>query len=108
MIDLLRNWTRNWFTIMLRTKDQHPLTVVMDTKWKLLSENTRNYGISQTDMYQMYAYSKKYDAEKIVLLYPQPEGFHSTDIAFHSDDGVSVEVAFIDLCSFTSITFMLE
>jgi 5-methylcytosine-specific restriction enzyme subunit McrC len=73
------------------------LTVVMDTKWKLLSENTRNYGISQTDMYQMYAYSKKYDAEKIVLLYPQPEGLHNADIAFHSDDGVSVNVAFIDL-----------
>ena len=72
-------------------------TVVMDTKWKLLSENVRNYGISQADMYQMYAYGKKYDAKKIVLLYPQPESLRGADISFHSDDGVTVEVAFIDL-----------
>lgn len=72
-------------------------TVVMDTKWKLLSDNVRNYGISQSDMYQMYAYGKKYDAKKIVLLYPQPASLRGSDIAFHSEDGVSVEVAFINL-----------
>ena len=73
------------------------MTVVMDTKWKLLSENVRYYGISQSDMYQMYAYGKKYNAEKIVLLYPQPANLQGTDISFHADDGVRVEVAFIDL-----------
>ena len=72
-------------------------TVVMDTKWKLLSENERHYGISQSDMYQMYAYGKKYGAKKVVLLYPQPEKLRKTDISFHSEDGVNVEVAFIDL-----------
>ena len=72
-------------------------TVVMDTKWKLLSEDVGNYGISQSDMYQMYAYGKKYNAAKIVLLYPRPEGLGGADISFHSDDGVSVQVAFIDL-----------
>jgi len=72
-------------------------TVVMDTKWKLLSDNERNYGISQADMYQMYAYSKKYDADKIVLLYPQPESLRESTISFHSDDGVIVEISFINL-----------
>ena len=72
-------------------------STVMDTKWKLLSENVHNYGISQSDMYQMYAYSKKYHAEKIVLLYPQPDNFCNTVISFQSDDEVSVDVAFIDL-----------
>lgn len=72
-------------------------TVVMDTKWKLLSETKRNYGISQSDMYQGYAYSKKYDAKKIILLYPQVESMHGMDISFHSDDGVRIEVVFIDL-----------
>jgi 5-methylcytosine-specific restriction enzyme subunit McrC len=72
-------------------------TVVMDAKWKLLSDNMRNYGISQSDMYQMYAYSKKYNAEKIVLLYPQPDNLRGAGISFQSDDGVSVEVSFIDL-----------
>jgi len=72
-------------------------TIIMDTKWKLLSENMRNYGISQSDMYQMYAYSKKYSAENIVLLYPQTDHSHDKDIAFQSKDKVNVEVFFIDL-----------
>jgi 5-methylcytosine-specific restriction enzyme subunit McrC len=68
---------------------------VMDTKWKMLSENVCNYGISQSDMYQMYAYSKKYKASKIVLIYPQPDTLCSKE--FSSDDGVNVEVSFFNL-----------
>ena len=46
-------------------------TVILDTKWKSLVDNERvNYGISQADMYQMYAYSKKYNTPEIWLLYP--------------------------------------
>ena len=70
--------------------------IVMDTKWKLLS-NVRNYAISQADMYQMYAYGKKYDAEKIILVYPQPENLGGENISYQSSDGVKVEVRFIDL-----------
>ena len=54
--------------------------IILDTKWKALSDNERNnYDISQADMYQMFAYSKKYarsDAEfvgnspDVWLLYP--------------------------------------
>ena len=72
-------------------------TVVMDTKWKLLSDNVRNSGISQSDMYQMYAYSKKYDAERIVLLYPHSDAVSKTDIRYVSDDNVNVRVSFVDL-----------
>ncbi|MDD4096197.1 MAG: McrC family protein [Oscillospiraceae bacterium] len=72
-------------------------TVVMDTKWKLLSDNARNIGISQSDMYQMYAYSKKYDAERIVLLYPHSDAVSKTDIRYVSDDNVNVRVSFVDL-----------
>lgn len=72
-------------------------TVVMDTKWKLLSEKARNFGISQSDMYQMYAYSKKYDAEKIILLYPLSDTINQTGIRYISDDNVNVQVSFIDL-----------
>ena len=48
----------------------------MDTKWKRLSGSLKNnYGISQADMYQMYAYQKKYEAKGnnvngVTLLYP--------------------------------------
>jgi 5-methylcytosine-specific restriction enzyme subunit McrC len=72
-------------------------TVVMDTKWKLLSDNARNTGISQSDMYQMYAYSKKYEADSIVLLYPHSDAVSRTDIRYASDDNVKVDVFFVDL-----------
>jgi len=72
-------------------------TVILDTKWKLLSDNARNNGISQSDMYQMYAYSKKYDADGIVLLYPYSDAISKTDIRYASDDNVKVDVSFIDL-----------
>lgn len=72
-------------------------TVILDTKWKLLSDNVRNNGISQSDMYQMYAYSKKYDADGIVLLYPQSDSVSKGEIRYASDDNVKVDVSFIDL-----------
>lgn len=72
-------------------------TVVLDTKWKLLSDNARNSGISQSDMYQMYAYSKKYQASNIVLLYPYSDAVSRTDIRYASDDHVKVQVSFVNL-----------
>lgn len=72
-------------------------TVVIDTKWKLLSDKAHNKGISQSDMYQMYAYGKKYDADCIVLLYPRSDAVNKTPIRYASDDNVKVDVSFIDL-----------
>ena len=72
-------------------------TVILDTKWKLLSDNARNGGISQSDMYQMYAYSKKYDADGIVLLYPCSENVSRSEFRYASNDNVNVDVYFIDL-----------
>lgn len=54
---------------------------LVDTKWKLLDENSdrRNYNISQSDMYQLYAYGKKYTVAgtepRLVLLYPSNPSF---------------------------------
>ena len=70
-------------------------TVVLDTKWKLLSDNVRNTGISQSDMYQMYVYSKKYMADTIVLVYPRSNSVSKTDIRYASDN-VKVDVSFVD------------
>lgn len=70
---------------------------VCDTKWKLLTDEKSNYGISQTDMYQMYAYQKKYNARNITLLYPLTEQITNTNIEYNSDDGVVVRIRFIDL-----------
>ena len=48
---------------------------VLDIKWKKLNTDLKNnYGISQSDMYQMYAYAYKYNVEDIVLIYPKKKG----------------------------------
>lgn len=81
------------------SKDQR--IVVLDTKWKRLNNDvSSNYGISQSDMYQMYAYAKKYNTSEILLLYPRNnEVGNRTDISFRSDDGVNVRVYFIDVAN---------
>lgn len=71
---------------------------VMDTKWKVLSDAKANYGISQADMYQMYAYQKKYTSENVTLLYPLTEKIEQDkDIRFLSHDGTEIKIRFIDL-----------
>lgn len=79
------------------TRNSDGCIFVMDTKWKVLSESKPNYGISQADMYQMYAYQKKYSSESVTLLYPKTENVHKDNIEFASDDGVTVRVRFVDL-----------
>ncbi len=44
--------------------------VVIDTKYKLLSEAKKYDNVSQSDVYQMYAYGAKTNADTIMLLYP--------------------------------------
>lgn len=71
--------------------------MVMDTKWKVLvNDERRNYGVSQADMYQMYAYAKKYNANKVIVIYPLNTEMKET-VTFISDDGVEVNLFFIDL-----------
>ena len=83
--------------IVIRRKTDGAI-FVMDTKWKLLADNKANYGIAQADMYQMYAYQKKYDAENVTLLYPQTEKISSDNkFSYSAEDGVTVHVNLIDL-----------
>ena len=85
--------------------------IILDTKWKSLSDKPGiNYGISQTDMYQMYAYAKKYKTSEIWLLYPvNPEMRSHSDISFDSDDGVKVSLCFVDIANIrTSLLSLRE
>lgn len=74
-------------------------TIIMDTKWKSLNRNERvNYGISQSDMYQMYAYSKKYNTSEIWLLYPLNDEMRGhPEIKFESGDGTTLRLHFVDI-----------
>ena len=55
--------------------------VIADTKWKLLDQSARqkNYGISQADVYQLFAYSRKYlanqEPRRVALIYPRTDSF---------------------------------
>ena len=78
---------------------QEGKTVVMDTKWKTLDarDPTRNYGIDQADLYQLYAYGKKYAATDLVLIYPANDHFrHPLDL-FGFDDTLRLRVVPFDL-----------
>ena len=36
-----------------------------------------NYGITQSDLYQLYAYGKRYKCRKLALVYPQTRKFNA-------------------------------
>ena len=71
---------------------------IFDTKWKLLndSKSNKNYGIEQSDLYQMYAYGKKYSSKQLFLIYPANENFKSP-LIFDYDEGMTLQILPFDL-----------
>lgn len=82
--------------IVIRNRT-NKMIFIMDTKWKVLTDTKSNYGISQADMYQMYAYQKKYNAANVTLIYPMTDKVENKTISYQSDDGVIVRICFADL-----------
>lgn len=81
--------------IVVKSRSDNSVFII-DTKWKLLSDNKANHGISQADMYQMYAYQKKYNAENVTLIYPKTDKVNSDEFEYSSSDAI-VKVRFVDL-----------
>ncbi len=50
---------------------------ILDTKWKRINGEGSDpkHGISQADMYQLFAYGKKYRCKQVALIYPKSEQF---------------------------------
>ena len=75
--------------------------VIADTKWKLLCDDSSvNYGIATGDMYQMYAYQKRYRAKTILLVYPRHKAIDSIASSppfFRTPDDSDIRVVFFDL-----------
>ena len=76
----------------------------MDTKWKLLdaSDHRNKYGISQADMYQLYAYGHKYlkkskPPKKLMLVYPKTDKFEKPLPVFEYEEGLELDVVPFDL-----------
>ena len=84
--------------------------IILDTKWKsLVDKPGSNYGISQSDMYQMYAYSKKYLTSEIWLLYPvNSEMRNHAEIEFCSNDMVNVRLFFVDVADIEKSLLLLK
>lgn len=69
---------------------------IIDTKYKLLAED-RKLGVSEKDLYQMYAYAKKYKTDDITLLYPKKPGEDPAETDFYIDEGCTVKIRTFDL-----------
>ena len=52
------------------------IVLIIDTKWKRLTPqfDDPKHGVSQTDVYQLMAYSQLYDCQNVMLLYPHHGG----------------------------------
>ena len=64
---------------------------ILDAKWKRINENVNDpkRDINQADMYQLYAYGKKYCCEKVALIYPRTDKFTS-GLHYCFDDKLSL------------------
>ncbi len=77
--------------------------LIIDTKYKILDSTKQYFGVLQDDIYQMFAYAKKYECSDIILLYPWNERVgdfqNKTGIlkTYHFDDNTRLHIATINL-----------
>lgn len=77
------------------------IKIVADTKWKLLSSDEKHYGISRSDLYQVFAYGKKYmsdqEKRKVILIYPKTDELRKPLASFVFHEGFDLEVFPFDI-----------
>lgn len=78
--------------------------MVADTKWKLLGQDSSkpiHESIGQADLYQMFAYGKKYlrnqQVKEVYLIYPKSENFTKPLPVLEYDDDFRLFVLPFDL-----------
>lgn len=89
------------------TRDGETNFIVIDTKWKELGEKDSGgvKGVSTSDLYQLYAYARRYNAQNSLLLYPNTVGelasedyvLPETDVPALDGPRKRVGLEFIDL-----------
>ncbi len=92
------NIKQNKFRIRPDLVINHPNTIlVADTKWKIINQNltTSNYNISSSDMYQLYAYGKKYQQNNgnisLIMIYPKHEDFNQ-QLNFKYEEKLKIDI----------------
>ena len=76
--------------LVIHKQDQ---IIIADTKYKVIREEK---DISQSDMYQLFAYGKKYQNQKLFLIYPK-HNETELDLFYKYEDGLELTVLFFDL-----------
>ena len=79
--------------------------LILDTKWKRLNNDPKaHYGISEKDLYQMYAYGKKYQKKclkypqvQLSLLYPKNKDFEKLLPQFKYECELPLQIQSVDL-----------
>ena len=67
---------------------------IADTKWKIISSKD---DISQADLYQLYAYGKKHECDKLHLIYPKIDDIRQKTMNFRYEDEMWLEILYFDL-----------
>ena len=73
---------------------------ILDTKWKRINGEGSDpkHGISQADMYQLFAYGKKYGCKQVALVYPKTVQFQKI-LRYKFDDELSLSCFPFDVTS---------
>ena len=67
---------------------------IADTKWKIVKSRD---DISQADLYQLYAYGKKYECGRLYLVYPRISGIDQKAMKFKYESNMWLNVLYFDL-----------
>lgn len=92
--------------IVVEYKETHNVRI-FDTKWKILSDEAdKNYSITSQDMYQMFAYHKRYpNVQDVTLLYPKSD---VENLTYSTDENVTLNVRFIDLTDENPLSSIID
>ena len=75
--------------------------IIVDTKWKELNLQKKNFNVKQEDIYQMLAYVRAYEAKRAILLYPWHKGLDREPGIYKrwrsSGDSTPFDIATVDV-----------
>ena len=71
--------------------------IIIDTKYKIISQGNSQSEITRNDLFQMYAYMGKYHVEKAILLYPEQTNSYKRKYQIDKDKKDEIFVCTVNL-----------